>query len=115
MRNLLSRAFLLTAAFVLHGCTESPGFVKPGPLFVSAEKAPLSKALVYFYWPSDEQSRWSTLSVGSSEGSYESVLPGGEVLVPVDPGLQCFKVEGRSCEGRARDRKVPADGPDDFR
>lgn len=56
-RRSLTQTLLLTAAFVSNGCTDSPSFVKPGPVFAAAEKAPPSKALVYFYWPREEQGK----------------------------------------------------------
>lgn len=92
-RRALPPLLLLAAALVFNGCTDSPTFVKPGALFVAAEKAPPSKALVYFYWPREEQGRWDHLSVTSCAGAFEPVLPGGFTLIPVDPGRQCFKAE----------------------
>ena len=89
----LPSTLLLSAALVFNGCTDSPTFVKPGALFVATDKAPPSKALVYFYWPREEQGRWEDLSVGSCEGAFESVLPGGFTWIPVDPGRQCFKAD----------------------
>jgi hypothetical protein len=73
----LTQTLLLAAALVFTGCTDSPAFVKPCALFVAAEKAPPSKALVYFYWPREEEGRWDHLSVSSCAGAFESVLPGG--------------------------------------
>jgi hypothetical protein len=95
-RRALTPILLLAAALVTPtGCTDSPTFVKPGALFVATEKAPPSKALVYFYWPPEEQGRWDDLLVSSCEGAYESVLPGGFTLIPVDPGRQCFNAQWR--------------------
>lgn len=94
-RRALPPLLLLAAALVFNGCTDSPTFVKPGALFVVAEKAAPSKALVYFYWPREEQGRWDDLLVSSCEGAYESVLPGGFTWIPVDPGWQCFNAQWR--------------------
>jgi hypothetical protein len=91
----LTTTLLLTAILVFNGCTDSPTFVKPGALFVAAEKAPPSKALVYFYWPREEQGRWDDLLVTSCAGAFESVLPGGFTRIPVDPGRQCFHAQWR--------------------
>ena len=91
-RCLLSPAIL--AALVFIGCSESPSYVKPGPLFTAAEKAPSLQGQVYFYWPAEEQSRWNELLVMSCEGAVERVQPGGYARILVSPGRQCFKAEG---------------------
>lgn len=90
-RRALTQTLLVAAALVFTGCTDSPAFVKPGALFVAAEKAPPSKALVYFYWPREEEGRWDHLSMSSCAGAFRSVLPGGFTWIPADPGRQCFK------------------------
>jgi hypothetical protein len=86
--------FLLTAALIFTACSEPQRFVKPGPLFTTAEKAPPLQAQVYFYWPAEEQSRWNELAIESCEGSFERVQPGGYTRLLVAPGQQCFKAEG---------------------
>ena len=93
LRGVFRRLLLLTAVLTFTGCSESPSYVKPGPLFVATEKAPPLQAQIYFYWPAEERDQWSHLSIGSCEGAYETVRPGGYVRVLITPGRQCFTAE----------------------
>jgi hypothetical protein len=88
-------ALSLLPALALSGCKESPGFVKSGPLFAAAEKAPPGKALVYVYWPREEQGRRKRIWVTSCEGAIEEILPGGFTAFTVEPGSGCFKAEAQ--------------------
>ena len=93
LRDVLRRVLLLTAVLAFTGCSESPSYVKPGPLFAAAEKAPPLQAQIYFYWLAEEPDQWNHLSIGSCEGAYETVRPGGYVRVLVAPGRQCLTAE----------------------
>lgn len=87
--------FLLLAVFS-NGCREYPRFVKEGPLFTSPEKAAPGRALVYVYWPREEQGGRDHLWAGTCEGLSEEILPGGYTTLDVEPGPSCFNVETRS-------------------
>ncbi|HKV09131.1 MAG TPA: hypothetical protein VJ725_13395 [Thermoanaerobaculia bacterium] len=78
------------------GCKESPRFVKEGALFALPEKASPGKALVYVYWPREEQGQRDRLWVGPCEGLIEEILPGGYITLAVEPGPSCFNVEAYS-------------------
>lgn len=78
------------------GCKESPRFVKEGAFFAVPEKASPGKALVYVYWPREEQGQRDRLWVGPCEGLIEEILPGGYITLAAEPGPSCFKVEAHS-------------------
>jgi hypothetical protein len=87
-------AFLLMAALVFSGCTESPPSVKAGgPFFAAAEKAPSSKARVYFYWPPEETGQWTSLQAGLCEAPGVEIQVGGYDALLVEPGQQCLVAE----------------------
>ncbi|HYO13608.1 MAG TPA: hypothetical protein VE685_10485 [Thermoanaerobaculia bacterium] len=88
--------FVLLLTVFCTGCKDYPRMVKEGPLFAAPEKAPPSKALVYIYWPWEQQGRRSHLWVSSCEGWSEEILPGGYTAVVVEPGPSCFEAEALS-------------------
>ena len=88
-------ALILLLAVLSNGCREYPRWVKEGPLF-SPEKASPGKALIYVYWPREEQGRRDRLWVGPCDGLIEEILPGGYIALAVEPGPSCLKVEAHS-------------------
>jgi len=50
--------FLL--AVLGYACKDSSSLVKEGPLFAAVDPPP-GKALVYVFWPREEQGRWGNL------------------------------------------------------
>lgn len=96
LRRGLSLLFLLSLAVFWSGCKESPLWVKEGALFVAPEKAPPGKALVYIYWPREEQGKRNHLWVGPCENLTHEILPSGYTSIFVEPGPNCFKVEAQS-------------------
>lgn len=90
------------------GCKDSSSFVKEGALFAASEEISSDKALVYIYWPREEQGKRKHLWVGSCAGRSDEfwsdeILPGGYTVRVVEPGASCFQAEARSelMEGRA--------------
>ena len=92
------QALVLLFAVFSAGCREYPRFAKEGAFFTSPEKASPGKALVYVYWPHEEQGRRDRLWVGPCEGGAlsEELLPGGYIALVAAPGPSCFKVEAYS-------------------
>jgi hypothetical protein len=88
-------ALILLLAVLSNGCRESPQWVKEGALFAPEKTSP-GKALVYVYWPREEQGRRTHLWVGSCEGGSEEILPGGYIALAMEPGPSCFKAEAKS-------------------
>src|SRR5215510_11168688 len=72
----LTLALSLLLIFSLGGCKESPGFVKSGPGFAAVERAPPGKALVYFYWPREEQGRWNRIWIEICDEASEQLRHG---------------------------------------
>jgi len=70
--------------------------VKEGTPFAAPEKASPDKALVYIYWPREEQGRRNHLWVGTCEGGTQEILPGGYTALVVEPGPSCFQAEVHS-------------------
>src|SRR5829696_1142749 len=93
-RGRLSLFILLLAVFC-NGCKDSPPMVKQGTVFAAQEKASPDKALVYIYWPREEQGRRKHLWVGTCEGEglSQEILPGGYAALVVEPGPSCFQAE----------------------
>jgi hypothetical protein len=77
-------------------CKQSPSMTKPGPPFVAAEKVPPGNALVYIYWPRDDQDRKKILWAGPCDGRKEELQPGAYTAFAVKPGPKCFNVEAHS-------------------
>jgi hypothetical protein len=86
---------LLWLALFLSGCKENPRLVKAGPLFATEEKTPPAKAVVYIYWPREEQGRRSQLWVGPCEDISNGILPGGYISFVAEPGPICLQAEMR--------------------
>ena len=95
-------ALILLLAVFSNGCRESPRWVKEGPLF-APEKASPGKALVYVYWPREEQGRRTHLWVVPCEGGSEEILPGGYIALAVEPGPSCLQDESTSELMNSRD------------
>jgi hypothetical protein len=89
----LALPFLL--ALPLGGCKESPGFAKSGPRFVAAEKAPPGKALVYFFWPREEQGRWNRIWIEACDEASEQLRRGDYTALAIKPGPSCFKAQAQ--------------------
>jgi hypothetical protein len=70
--------------------------VKEGPLFAAQEKASPAKALVYIYWPREQQGGRNHLWVGPCEDWNQEILPGGYTALVVEPGPSCFEAEALS-------------------
>lgn len=96
LRRGHSLTFLLLLAVFCNGCKDYPLMVKEGTLFAAPEKASPDKALVYIYWPREEQGRRNHLWVGICEGSIQEILPGGYTALVVEPGPSCFQAEVQS-------------------
>lgn len=95
-KNRAWTALFLLFAVLSNGCREDPPSAKEGPLFAAPEKASPGKALVYIYWPREEQGRRDRLWVGPCEWVSEEILPGGYITLASEPGPRCFEVEARS-------------------
>lgn len=100
---LRGRSWILVLLVILFctGCKDSSSFVKEGALFAASEEVSPGKALVYIYWPREEQGKRKHLWVGSCEGRSDEfwsdeVLPGGYMAHVVEPGPNCFQAEARS-------------------
>jgi hypothetical protein len=92
--------FVLLLIVFCSGCKDSPSFVKEGTLFAASQKASSDKALVYVYWPREEQGGRNHLWVGSCEDRNDEIwsdeiLPGGYTAHVVGPGPSCFQAETR--------------------
>ncbi len=85
--------FLFLLAPSLTGCKESPSWVKEGPLFTATEKASPGGALVYVYWPREEQGGRDRLWIGPCEEGAEEMLPGSYRSFVVEPGSICLGAE----------------------
>jgi hypothetical protein len=81
---------VLLLASSLTGCKESPSWVKEGPLFTATEKASPGGALVYVYWPREEQGGRDRLWIGPCEEGAEEMLPGSYRSFVVEPGSICL-------------------------
>jgi len=66
---------------------------KEGPLFAAEEQAPPAKAVVYIYWPREEQGERSELWIGPCDNISDQILPGGYTALVVEPGPSCFQAE----------------------
>jgi hypothetical protein len=95
LRHGRSLTFILLLVGLCHGCKEPLPWVKKGALF-AVEKAPTANALVYVYWPREEQGKRNRLWVGPCDGAGQEVLPGSYTAFVVEPGLSCFNVENHS-------------------
>jgi hypothetical protein len=87
------QALVLLLAVFSTGCRESPSYVKAGPLFASPERASPGKALVYVYWPREEQGGRDHLWVATCEGLGQEILPGGYIALVAEPRPSCVNVE----------------------
>lgn len=96
LRRGRSLMFVLLLIVFCNGCKDSPPQVKEGPLFAAPEEASPAKALVYIYWPREEQGGRSHLWVGPCDGLSEEILPGGYTEYAVEPGQSCFQAEAQS-------------------
>jgi len=96
LRGGHSLTLVLLLAVFCNGCRDSPRLVKEGTLFAAPEKASPAKALVYIYWPREEQGRRNHLWVGLCEGLSQEILPGGYTELVVEPGRNCFHAEIQS-------------------
>ena len=96
LRRGHSLTFVLLLVLFCSGCKDYPRLVKEGPLFAAREKASPAKALVYIYWPREEQGRRDHLWVGPCEGLSQEILPGGYTAIVVEPGPSCFQAEVHS-------------------
>ena len=96
LRGRSSLTFVLLLIVFCNGCKDSPPLVKEGAPFAAPEKASPAKALVYIYWPREEQGGRKHLWVGPCEDSNEEILPGGYTAHIVEPGQSCFQAEVRS-------------------
>jgi hypothetical protein len=96
LRCKRSLAFVPLLLVFWTGCKDSPRLVKEGPLFAAPEKAPPAKALIYIYWPPEEQGRRNRLWVIPCEGLSQEISPGGYTTFVVDPGPSCFQAEAQS-------------------
>lgn len=84
---------LLLLASSFNGCKESPSWVKAGPLFTTPAKPSPGGALIYVYWPREEQGRRNNLSVGPCEEGVQEILPGSYTTFVVEPGPVCLQAE----------------------
>jgi hypothetical protein len=85
--------FLLLLAPFFTGCKESPSWVKEGPLFTTTEKVFPGRALIYVYWPREEQGGRNHLSVGPCDEGGEEILPGSYTAFVVEPGPVCLQAD----------------------
>jgi hypothetical protein len=90
-RSRLIVLLLLASSF--NGCKESPSMVKEGPLFTAPEKASPGGALIYVYWPREEQGGRNRLWIGPCEKGAQEVLPGSYRPFVVEPGSTCLQAE----------------------
>src|SRR5262245_4270435 len=93
-RRFLRLGLALALSFLLGACKESPGFVKSGPGFAAVE-APPGKALVYFYWPREEQGRWNRLWIDARDEAVEQLLRGDYTTLAVKPGANRFTAQAQ--------------------
>ena len=87
------RILLLLLASSFTGCKESPSWVKEGPLFTATEKASPGGALVYVYWPREEQGGRKHIWVGPCEKGIQEILPGSYTTFVMEPGPSCLHAE----------------------
>jgi hypothetical protein len=85
--------FLLLLASSFNGCKESPSLVKEGPLFTMTEKVSPVGALIYVYWPREEQGRRNHLWIGPCEEGIQEILPGSYRTFVMEPGPVCLQAE----------------------
>jgi hypothetical protein len=100
---LRGRSLILVLLLIVlwSGCKDPSRLVKEGTLFAASEKVSPGKALVYIYWPREEQGERNHLWVGSCEDRNDEIwsdeiLPGGYMAHVMDPGPSCLQAEARS-------------------
>jgi hypothetical protein len=96
LRRRRALIFLLLLASSFHGCKESPSLVKEGPLFTTTEKASPGGALIYVYWPREEQGGRNLLWIGPCEEGAQELLPGSYRSFVVEPGSVCLQAKKNS-------------------
>ena len=97
--NRRALILLLSLVFSFQGCKESPGWVKEGPPFTTTEKASPGRALIYVYWPREEQGGRNRLWVGPCGKGAQEFLPGSYRSFVVEPGSICRASENDSDMG----------------
>jgi len=92
-QGVRAKFVLLLVVISLNGCKESPSWVKEGSLFTTTEKASPGRALIYVYWPREEQGGRNRLWVGPCGKGAQEMLPGSYRSFVVEPGSICLGAE----------------------